>query len=301
MIINWKIKRKSLKCLYFLEENTECYFWIEITKGDENTLKNLWFFQPYTEWKVILPDAAFGKTSFKNKEGEEIVRKDLPKETVYSHQYRTWMFRGKEYSWYVDIPYKKYIREIVYWLQLKFAIKIIWKKIILIVNKKFIFTNNDKEILIAINLLSEIFWRFEVFDKDIKSVIESKRMMLNWEILPPWKKVFDFIYSTVDRRYRWKKENTVIKKRFILFESLNPDFTAIGKWWFNGYVIFVFENLKIAFLESIYYWNAIYVFWENWKELSQKTKEEILNWKLEKERIVHTESYNKRILKYFKS
>ena len=26
-----------------------------------------------------------------------------------------------------------------------------------------------------------------------------------------------------------KKENTVIKKRFILFESLNPDFTAIGK------------------------------------------------------------------------
>ena len=158
MIINWKIKRKSLKCLYFLEENTECYFWIEITKGDENTLKNLWFFQPYTKWKVILPDAAFGKTSFKNKEGEEIVRKDLPKETVYSHQYRTWMFRGKEYSWYVDIPYKKYIREIVYWLQLKFAIKIIWEKIILIVNKKFIFTNNDKEILIAINLLSEIFW-----------------------------------------------------------------------------------------------------------------------------------------------
>ena len=158
-----------------------------------------------------------------------------------------------------------------------------------------------KKSLFAINLLSEIFWRFKVFDKDIKSVIESKRMMLNWEILPPWKKVFDFIYSTVDRRYRWKKENTVIKKRFILFESLNPDFTAIGKWWFNGYVIFVFENLKIAFLESIYYWNAIYVFWENWKELSQKTKEEILNWKLEKERIVHTESYNKRILKYFKS
>lgn len=188
MIINWKIKRKSLKCLYFLEENTECYFWIEITKGDENTLKNLWFFQPYTEWKVILPDGAFGKTSFKNKEGEEIVRKDLSKETVYSHQYRTWVFRGKEYSWYVDIPYKKYIREIVYWLQLKFAIKIIWEKIILIVNKKFIFTNNDKEILIAINLLSEIFWRFEVFDKDIKSVIKSKRMMLNWEILPLEKK-----------------------------------------------------------------------------------------------------------------
>lgn len=299
MIVNWKIKRKSLKCLYFLQENTECYFWIEITQDDENTLKNLWFFQPYTEWKVILPNTTFGKISFKNKEGEEIVRKDLPKQVVYYSQYRNWMFNGKEYSWYVNIPYKKYERETIPGLQLKFTIKHIEAKTVLIVDKKFLFKLDSKEILIAINLLSEIFWRFEVFDKDLKSIVKSKRIILNWEILPPWKKVFDFIYSAVDRKYKWKEGNTVIKKRFNLFDSLNPDFTAIGKWWFNGYIVFVFKNLKIVFLESIYYWNAIYVFWENWKELSQKTKEEILNWKLEKERIVHTESYNKRVLKYF--
>ena len=40
-------------------------------------------------------------------------------------------------------------------------------------------------------------------------------------------------------------------------------------------------------MESIFYGNAIYVFDENWKKLSQKTKAEILKNNLQVERITH--------------
>jgi len=74
-----------------------------------------------------------------------------------------------------------------------------------------------------------------------------------------------------------------------------PEFLAVGRAGFWGYVIFGFPDKDIYILESIYFGNATYVFADNWETLSTKTKAEILDAKLQKDRIIHKESWDRNI------
>ena len=118
---------------------------------------------------------------------------------------------------------------------------------------------------------------------------------LNWDILPkgvrPWSKQKTLLKPFLDN-VKDKRQKPVYDSRFEDINNLKPDFTAIGKNGFNGYVIFGFSDKDIYILESAFYGNAIYVFSENWKELSQKTKAEIINNDLQIERITHNGEKN---------
>lgn len=80
--------------------------------------------------------------------------------------------------------------------------------------------------------------------------------------------------------------------------SYNPDFTAVGTAGFKGYVIMGFPSKNTFACESIYYGNATYIFAEKWEDLSKRTKAEILNANLQKDRIIHrVNQWDKRIEK----
>ena len=55
----------------------------------------------------------------------------------------------------------------------------------------------------------------------------------------------------------------------------------------TGYVVFGFREKDIYVFESALYGNAIYILNENWKELSQKSKADILKSGNYIERITH--------------
>ena len=61
-----------------------------------------------------------------------------------------------------------------------------------------------------------------------------------------------------------------------------------------------FKEKNIYTLESLYYGNATYIFDERWEELSKKTKAEILNEKLQTDRVIHRKSWDDKIKGWLK-
>jgi hypothetical protein len=86
-------------------------------------------------------------------------------------------------------------------------------------------------------------------------------------------------------------------ERFHRVNGYEPSFVAVGRAGFKGYVVFGFPDLNIYILESTQTNNATYVFEENWERLSQMTKAEILNNELHKDRIIHRQSWFRKLHK----
>ena len=63
----------------------------------------------------------------------------------------------------------------------------------------------------------------------------------------------------------------------------------------DGQVIFGFPHKNLHILESMYFGNATYVFDERWEELSKMTKAEILDQRLQTDRVIHEEGWENRV------
>ena len=66
-----------------------------------------------------------------------------------------------------------------------------------------------------------------------------------------------------------------------------PKQVAVGAAGFNGYIMLEFENKDFVVCESLFYGNATYIFGDNWEEISQLSKAEILRDDLHRERSIH--------------
>ena len=116
---------------------------------------------------------------------------------------------------------------------------------------------------------------------------------LNWHVLPqgkiPWAQLREALDPIIERARCGNQP--FIEHRFKVLHDYQPDFSAVGRAGFAGYVIFGFDRLNLYICESALYGNATYVFGENWEQLSQISKAQILNGHLERERIVHRTSW----------
>ena len=148
-----------------------------------------------------------------------------------------------------------------------------------------------------INLFLEIFGYCEVLSKDLKSYVLKNLQRLNWEILPPgkwpWNKIKDNILPIIKQTNRQKQ--VVIEYRLKAITKFNPEFSAIGRAGFRGYLIFGFPEKNIYALESLFTGNATYIFEKNWEYLSKLTKAGILQASLQKDRIIHRKNWEKYI------
>ncbi len=78
--------RSVLRRLEAYDHNQNLY--VIHQNPSEEILKTIGFLAPYQN-ESILPNPV-GKESFENTEGKIIIRKDLPKETIYRSIYRSW-------------------------------------------------------------------------------------------------------------------------------------------------------------------------------------------------------------------
>jgi len=92
-----------------------------------------------------------------------------------------------------------------------------------------------------------------------------------------------------------KQKQVVIEYRLKAITKFNPEFSAIGRAGFRGYLIFGFPEKNIYALESLFTGNATYIFEKNWEYLSKLTKAEILQENLQKDRIIHREKWDRHI------
>lgn len=258
-------------------------------------IKSLGFTNSLNVGETVLPPLC-GPISIFNSDGKKIPDKTKPKQIIkYIERewcWKQWCGRGctKEICESRPVPIKGYPQIVI--APPSFELIISKKdddKIYITTTKVKLSKVNEKEISHKLNLVSEIFEHAEIFNEKQVPIIKNT-IQLNWDILPKgvrsWDKQKILIKPFLDN-IKDKRQKPVYDARFEDINNLKPDFTAIGRNGFNGYIIFGFLDKNIYILESAFYGNAIYIFSENWKELSKKTKAEIINNNLQIERITH--------------
>ena len=259
------------------------------------TLLRVGFTKKLDEGERVLPTPGFGPISRYNALGKLLKHKDQPKETAYRQAEWHWKeWRGRydrvDRSKIVDIPYKRYPR--TYLLPPGVELSIValegGEKLVVGPTLKMA-PESQADILHCTNLFLEIFGECQVLTRSLESYKPSVYRRLNWEVLPPGRHPWEKLKPKVDEALLGAADGTrvVAEYRIKAVNQFGPEFVAVGRAGFRGYLIFGFPSKDLFVLESAFIGNATYILGESWEYLSMLTKAEILADKLHKARLVH--------------
>lgn len=252
----------------------------------------------------IIPSASRGKYSDKNINGEEITRKDLPKETHYnSIESPNW---GDSYNGThtVELPYKKYPRDFYppRELEILMTCKDTRPKLpsyIIAFQIQEVLDRNDKNfdkyLFGNLNLLQENVGAYGVESASMALADYEKSLHVSWEILP-----HGTLGETIERVFQGKtptsKEKEVTTERYNFFLTLKPKSLVFGQSGFRRYFGALLEEDLVVF-ENIEYGNAIYILFDNWEEMSKLSRLDLLSGKfgISFERVIHTGDWKKEV------
>lgn len=299
MLITGKKRiKKASKYMSHIPEGEKAYIGLAITEDVSAKLKEIGF-ENLNPGESLIPSPKLGTVSRFNANGKNVPQKDKPKETAFRESY--WELTdwgGNYHSGTSYIPYQRYPRK---WIPSP------WVELMVMQSgeKKFLVAGSailkgeteEKDIVHQINLMLEIFKRVEIFQENLKRYEVPKVVQLGWDILPagnmPWEKFRSHLAPVMEKLSKGKK--TIITDRLETVSQYKPDFHAIGKNGYRGYIIFGFTKQNLYIFESAEYGNATYVFEGEWEQLSQMTKAEIVNANLHKHRFIHLEGWKKQI------
>ena len=294
MIIKKKRIRNIEKYLGFVEEGTTIIIGLNNPENYPEILRQIGF----TEIEAglsVLPSSSFGNVSKYNAEGDEIIHRNKPMETVW-HMV-LWPreeWRGRDNTetviGIVSRPYPKYPRTPIPPPSVELSLQYKTSGELVLTSPPSEYIEDQKDLIKhKINLFLEIFGECYVFSEDLNEIINAPVRKLNWRVLPPgpmpWEELYRQLEHDLDKIPEEKR--TVYEYRLKKINEYGPEQIAVGTAGFNGYVILGFENKDINVCESFLYGNATYIFGEDWEALSQMTKAEILRDDLHMERIIH--------------
>lgn len=296
MRISQKRIKTIKKYLTGLNENDSFYVGLTNTNDFIKQLLKIGFTNDLSVGEQVLP-AVVGKQTKFNAEGGYKIRRDLPKEIVFRDaEIKDW--HGHYHS--VKIPYRRYPREEILApsIELKIVLNAVNQKIVtspLQTNENN--PSNEIEIKNLINLFLEIFEECEILQDNLLPTFNTTVTRLNWDILPKGNYPWPVISKTVDSLigHFSQRRQQIVQARVLTISSFNPDFFAIGKAGFHGYMIFGFSQKNLYVLESSYTGNATYVFNQDWEALAQMTKAEIINGNLQLHRFIHNDVWIEEI------
>jgi len=273
-----------------IDEGSNFYIGLTDLNNFFGRLNRIGFGQEIGLGEQILPEIV-GPVSRFNANGKYRLLRDLPRETCYRESYIT-DWHGDYHTVYIE--YQRYQREIIEAPSIELTVANDATNNLMLLSP--ILVNepeNYQDIKHIINLFLEIFGECETFYEDLISTFNVPVTRLNWDILPqgnqPWANIEPVIDEIINRTTRLKR--IVVKNRIDKISEFNPNFVAVGRAGFKGYMVFGFENKSFFVLESIYSGNATYVLGQNWEELSQLSKGQILTQNLHEERILHSPNW----------
>ncbi|MDF3798501.1 hypothetical protein P3S15_25835, partial [Enterobacter hormaechei] len=212
----------------------------------------------------VIPDPLQGKYSLKNVFGEEIVRRDLPKETHYTEIESPNWGDSSNGTHTVRLPHEKYPRDII--PPKLIAIEINHKqssgshfifnfRVTRILEKKS--STFDDDLLFDLNLLQENLGKCGVENADKPISTYADTLIVSWDIFPPGSKE-----EVLSRIFRGKNitpdKKNVAENRYDFFMSLEPKKIVTGNSTFSNYLGAMLEDDLVVF-ENIEYGNAIYI------------------------------------------
>ena len=133
----------------------------------------------------------------------------------------------------------------------------------------------DHDLLQCLNLLQENVGLCGVQASGATVADYLQTLKVSWEVLPPGTRE-----EVLARLFRGKspsaKETTDVGERYDFLMSLRPAKLIYGTSGLERYFGGLIREDLVVF-ENIQYGNAIYIMFENWKELSQRTRTELLS------------------------
>jgi hypothetical protein len=234
--------------------------------------------------KSFVPNIEVGKTSRINMEGIERKRKDLPKISKefcmespnfgdsskgyheVCHDREIWQKEiepPREYSIFVEkIEYDATSDLVV----LKFKVEVCLDR----EDKNF-----DRELLFCINLLQENIGLSDIFDSEMSKEDFLSSILVEWEFLPSG--TIDEVVEQISQKFKRITPQMIekIRDRYEFISGLGHLGFVFDKNGMGRYFGAKFADNLVVF-ENIRYGNAMYVMYENWQELSQLTRLELL-------------------------
>lgn len=230
----------------------------------------------------ILPPAAMGKYSSRNREGWTVVRRDLPKitETFYldTPNFGDWS-RGShtiEYDRevyqrdFIDPPGCELLIELLHQNESEAVFKVI---VDLPLNRSS--STFDEQLLFVLNLLQESLGSADVLPADAKAEQLLSTLGVAWQIFPPGT-ADDVVRRAIAGMRRINSEQQErIRDRVAMFNALHPQYFLQGQGGLNSYVGALFADDLVVF-ENVRYGNALYVLFADWKEVSKRSRIDLL-------------------------
>lgn len=300
-----KVKGRSVRTITKLAKLTQGSDSIRLVFNTSNQQPEVWlrlgFDRTLKTGDFLIPQC-IGKTTLFNANGKEVVRKDLSKESVSKSVYTTWQdWHGYAHSGIQNRYIKMYPREYIPAPSEPLSIIELDGLVYIATDSTVVTDENDERNLHLMNLMLECFEEFETLNEEKGFVLGSKLRQLQWNILPPgkypWEKAKSIVAKVTDKLQL--SEQKVVEDRMQFITKYVPDFIATGRGGFDGYFVYGFESKNKFFLESIHLDNATYIFEEAWEQLSQLTKNDIINRKLPHLRVVHNRMWKRKIRELF--
>lgn len=291
------IERKRIKNInsYLIGIHDDDNFYVakKVSEINSDLLNFIGFSIPVNSGEQVLP-RPLGAISRFNANGSFIKRKDLPKET----KYREVCIKDWHDSYhYVDVPYKRYQREIIPAPAIELKIVSALDNLYVIsplLHKDEPFYSDIKHV---INLYLELFGSCELLTENLTPTISSVPITrVNWRILPegeyPWTRLAQLAGDLSSNRIGKAK---VQEHNISTILQYRPSELVYGAGGFRGYLVFKFPAKNLFILENVIYGNATYVFENEWEEFSHLTKAEIIQNRLVRERIEHRAGWEAEI------
>ena len=158
--------------------------------------------------------------------------------------------------------------------------------------------NFMSDLFFAINLLQEQCRDCHVFDAAISDEELAHITTVGWEIFPPG--TMDRAFSVITQHLRnpSPERQLEIQKRANVLNLLQPTEYIVGSGMNSRYFGAKFGENIVVF-ENIDYGNALYILFDNWQEISQMSRIDILR-RHEKDfiRIIHKDGWEKALKRH---
>ncbi len=249
-----------------------------------------------------VPSPAAGRFSNANVYGREKKRTDLPKiSKTFSHEVPSWNGYGthtvsREMDVYVvDFYPPKEVTLSAALVEEKNGSYIVKFAIEQVISKR---TDNfEQELFYNLNILQENVGAMNVFLSSMSLEEYSNTVSVAWEILPPGT-VDEVVRGMISGTTRITEEQeTVMFERINLMNDLEPEYYIKGSDGFLKYFGAKFGDNLVAF-ENVNYGNAMYIMFDDWENLSQKSRVELLSGHRDSfKRIIHKSGWEDEFTK----
>lgn len=137
---------------------------------------------------------------------------------------------------------------------------------------------NDSDLLMAVSLIGETVGYPQVLASGQSVADWVGTQSVSWELLPTGQVSELPEFDTVARRFSQQSGQQLpdtYRERFEAMRALSPSEIYSGSSGFTRYLAFIFP--KAVVLENFSYGNAAYVMFDDWKELSQRSRPDLLS------------------------